>query len=276
MNVKMNFLMAAALVALATVSSADAADLRVSPVYKAPIAIQAFAWNGCYIGANAGWVGSDTSLHEFPSGQSIGAINPLLGQLVTTNYSLNGSGGVAGGQLGCNRQFGNLVLGIEGDLDYSSLRESTTASYPLTRAGNAFQLARTQTITHDLNWFSTVRARGGYAFDRLLVFATGGFAIGRVESSFNQIFSSGAQNLGAGTTTRLGWTVGTGVEYALNAQWSVKAEYLYLDFGTFSYTSPLVQTPANTWTSDIHSREHIVRAGLNYKVDWGGAVVAKY
>jgi len=63
---------------------------------------------------------------------------------------------------------------------------------------------------------------------------------------------------------------GAGAEYAINNSWSLKAEYLYLDFGNWSYTSglvtPAVAVPAGyTWTTSVRAREHIARIGVNYR-----------
>ena len=104
----------------------------------------------------------------------------------------------------------------------------------------------------------------GVTSDRWLAYVTGGLAVGRVHpttdylvTGTNFLFSfSGAQ-------TRVGWTVGGGLEHAFANNWSAKVEYLYLDFGSFSYADntfgfPIVGT-------DVRARDHVVRVGLNYK-----------
>ena len=81
---------------------------------------------------------------------------------------------------------------------------------------------------------------------------------------------------GADSRTRTGFTVGGGAEYALTKNWLLKAEYLYLDFGKYTFASPN-NTPAAAvaWATNVAAREHVARVGLNYKFDWG-PVVARY
>jgi outer membrane immunogenic protein len=140
-----------------------------------------------------------------------------------------------------------------------------------------------------IEWFGTVRGRFGYAAGPVLVYATGGLAYGEVNRYGNvvgqtttvftgtAVFNTFAGSYSA-SSTRAGWTLGGGVEGQLSGNWSVKAEYLYIDLGsttdTFStfYTGggfggPFTgQAGVRTVTSSF--RENIFRAGLNYK--WGG------
>lgn len=99
-------------------------------------------------------------------------------------------------------------------------------------------------------WFATVRGRIGYAFDRFLPYVTGGAAIGEVK-----------MDTGAGTDkdTRVGWTLGAGVEWAFLANWSAKLEYLYADLGKSSCD---IAACAGT---DVSFKTSIVRGGLNYR-----------
>jgi outer membrane immunogenic protein len=74
-------------------------------------------------------------------------------------------------------------------------------------------------------------------------------------------------------------TLSVGGEYAINSNWSLKAEYLYVDLGTFNYNSPLVAAvpafaPGYSWRTSINERDHIARVGVNYR--WGNPLVAKY
>jgi outer membrane immunogenic protein len=90
---------------------------------------------------------------------------------------------------------------------------------------------------------------------------------------------NGAVQIGSGSSWQVGWTAGVGGEYAFNSNWSLKAEYLYIDLGTFTYSSPLVAAvpafaPGYSWRTSVTERDHIVRVGLNYH--FGGPVVAKY
>jgi outer membrane immunogenic protein len=176
---------------------AQAADLSVAPLYKAPPSeySQAYNWTGFYLGLNGG--GGWGESHW----QGIGRTDL--------------SGGLAGGTAGYNWQFGKAVLGLEGDMDWANL--SGTNNSALCPGGSCG--------TSD-GWLSTVRGRVGYAFDRFMPYVTGGLATGDIRAS--------APGLPGGTNTNAGWTVGGGVEVALPGNWSAKAEYLHVDLGSFN------------------------------------------
>jgi outer membrane immunogenic protein len=106
--------------------------------------------------------------------------------------------------------------------------------------------------------------------DRWLVYATGGLAIANFNSSFNWVETNPAPGAvvysGSNSTTRTGWAVGGGVEYAFAQNWSAKFEMLYLDFGTYTVVAPLQTAPPTVvWHSDVHARDTVARVGLNYK-----------
>jgi outer membrane immunogenic protein len=184
-------------------------------------------------------------------------------------------------EVGCNYQASTFVVGLEGDFNGSSLRE--TANYVTPNGPGAF-FASTDTETKKLDWFSTIRARVGFTpSDRVLIFATGGFVVADVSSTFGLLFTDTSSFTGSASATRTGWTVGGGFEWALVQNWSVKAEYLYIDLGTWGYASPNTAgpgggpvTPAFTWANNIRLQEQVVRVGLNYKFDWANPVVARY
>jgi outer membrane immunogenic protein len=258
-----------------------AADLRArAPAYKTSVAVAAFSWTGCYVGGNVGWIRGDATLDNFPSGQYVVFLTPAERALNSHSYDLDGSGFTGGLQIGCNKQWNNLVLGVEADFNWTSLSESVTATYP---AVGPWPIT-TETVSHKLDWFSTFRARAGYAVDRVLIYATGGLAVGHVKSSYSSVIAPVAPTnfAGSASDTRIGWTVGGGFEYAFTNNWTAKVEYLYLDFDSFSYNSNFTPNPpfsppaGSTWTTDGRSREHVVRVGLNYKFGWASPVVAKY
>lgn len=206
---------------------AGAADLSLAQLYKAPPspAAQAYNWTGFYFGVNGGggW------------GHSFWSAN-------TTGLGL--SGGQVGGTLGYNKQFGNVVFGVEGDGDWSRFNGSrTTAGCP------------TGCSTSD-NWLSTVRGRVGYSVDRFMPYITGGLAVGDI--------SAAAPGVGGGSATNAGWALGAGLEYALPGNWSVKAEYLRVDLGRFNCTGCSAVPPDN-----VSLQENVFRAGVNYRFGWG-------
>ena len=207
-----------AFVALAaTTAIATAADLASrGPYYPppAPVYAQVFNWTGFYIGINGG--GGFGSSNWDSTG------------------SRNVSGGVIGGTAGYNYQFGQAVVGIEGDIDWSGINGTTNNSCPPgCKTSNS--------------WLATVRGRLGYAADRFMPFVTGGAAFGNVRASMPGFPDT--------SSDQTGWTLGAGLEAALAPNWTAKVEYLYVDLG---------HGDTNLGT-DAKFRTNIVRAGLNYR-----------
>ena len=227
---------------IGVVQSASAADIA-RPVYKAaPVVATAYNWSGFYIGIHGGYGWGDVNL-------------------------LGGSGDIdgwfAGGTLGWNWQGAGSpwVFGIEVDSAWSNIeRDVTTVAGGI--VANAFS---------DLTYFGTARARLGYAFDRAMIYATGGLAWGHNEIGASVAvpgFVVGATS----SNTHMGYAVGAGVEWALANNWTAKVEYLYLDLGSETYFGG-----AAGGGFDASLDVHTVKVGLNYRFDWGkGPVVARY
>jgi outer membrane immunogenic protein len=188
--------------------TAAAADLpsRMAPVMAAPVPV--FTWTGFYIGVNAGYGWGNDDDRGFD----------------VVNRGSNDGGFVGGAQLGYNYQMGMFVLGAETDIQYADLGGNFVVDG--VRYGN------------DNEFFGTTRLRAGVAFDRFMVYATGGIAYG--DSNF-------------------GWTAGGGVEYAFTDNLTAKIEGLYvnLDGDDRDYLD-LLGNRNNTEFG-------VVRAGLNYK-----------
>ncbi|HLL29290.1 MAG TPA: outer membrane protein [Xanthobacteraceae bacterium] len=215
------FSMTAILAFAMAAQAANAADLprRPPPEYpvKAP-PLRVFDWTGFYAGINAGY-GWGSSRFDFGAAGA--------------NH-IDTSGGLVGGTLGYNYQIGQTVLGLEGDFDWQDVKSNGVCV-----AG----VCQTKS-----NWLSTVRGRLGYAFDRFMPYVTGGAAFSEVKANI--------PGVGSASDTRTGWTVGGGAEYAFAPNWTVKAEYLYVDLGTLN-------CPA--CGANVKVKENVVRAGLNYK-----------
>ena len=204
--------------AVATImSSANAADIarRHAMPTKAPLYAAPYNWTGLYVGINGGGGFGTSDVATVPSA------------------SFNTNGGLVGGTIGYNWQMGQTVFGLEGDIDWTDLRGSGTCAGTTCETRNS--------------WLSTARGRLGYAFDRFLPFISGGAAFGDIQNNITGI--------GSATETRVGWTVGGGLEAAIAGPWSAKIEYLYADLGR----------GASVLGSDASFKTNIVRGGLNYR-----------
>lgn len=237
-----------AVTGLLAAGAASAADLprRTAPIAPlAPVALPIFTWTGFYVGVNAGygWGTNDNAT----------VYDPALGYV----YSGGGRNGgfVGGGQVGYNWQSGIFVLGAEADIQYADLgnRRDDFASYGTPGyygyGGGA-----------SLDWFGTVRARAGLAFDRFLVYGTGGFAYGGGDT--NNYYYGAPYYFANNNSTRTGWTVGGGVEYAFTNNLTAKIEGLYVNLNNKDngyYAVPY------TYGSKKETEFGVVRAGLNYK-----------
>jgi outer membrane immunogenic protein len=217
-----------AVVAALMATPAMAADLM--PL-KAPPMPPVWTWTGCYVGANGGaGFGKDGSWTD-----SAGAVHG--GQ--------NFSGGMAGGQIGCDYQFGSLVIGAAGMADWANLTGSGRDPF------NTVFTANTK-----VTMFDTATVRLGYAvFNRTLLYVDGGAAWSRTE----RYFTPACATCVTLTDTANGWTVGGGLEYMFAPNFSAKIEYDYASFG--SVTAPLDTAFPTTIKQNISA----VLVGLNYR-----------
>ena len=224
--------------------SAFAADLprrSVAPVAPAPV----FSWTGFYVGANGGYGFGKSSASDI-------ALNGVA--YPARNGSFDTHGGLVGGQIGYNHQFGNYVVGVEADFDFANVKGSYVID-PQT------DLASQSHVNGKIENFGTVRARAGYAFDNVLIFATGGFAYGSTKTSITN-FTNSNSPLVTSTATPTGYVLGAGAEYALTNNWIVKAEYLYVNFGKKSASFSELDLTA---TTNVRTTLNVVRLGVNYK-----------
>ena len=216
----------AAAAILASPLAVHAADLG-GPSYKAPAYFEPsyFSWSGLYVGINGGY-GFGASNWTHVTGATTG------------DFGI--TGGLVGGTIGVNLQTGTWVWGLEGDIDASWIKGSDTAT------------CGTPGCETRNDWFATARGRIGYGgFGNWLPFITGGAAFGDIKAT------TGA---GSESTTKVGWTVGGGIEYAFLGSWSTKVEYLYADLGKATCSSP-----ACSHDIDVKFHTSIVRLGLNYR-----------
>jgi outer membrane immunogenic protein len=249
---------------------ASAADLPVkAPAMVAPV----YSWTGFYLGVNAGGVFSESD----PSTTTV--FSPIGYFAQSSTFAIGGVGDqqthrsdfTGGGQFGYNWQVNNAVVGLEADFNYFGVRGSVTgaAVYPCC-APTAFTINSSMSS----DWLATFRGRAGFlATPALLLYATGGLAVADLKANwlFTDTFATARESASI-STTRVGWTLGAGGEYALMNGWSVKAEYLYVDLGRATTTStnltaftPPIPFPTNVFSHAIDLRSNIARVGLNYK-----------
>jgi outer membrane immunogenic protein len=213
--------------------SAQAADLwGPPPVYGVAARPPGlFSWSGFYLGGHAGW-GWGTFEIKTPGD--------------TNGFDVKGL--VAGGQGGFNWQWNPIVFGVEVDVSAKQFNGND--------GGTGGALDR---FDGRRGWGGTARGRLGYAVDRWLFFATGGWAL------LNHNYASTILPAGPGVTFRdrdNGWVVGGGIEQAFAPNWSAKIEYLHANYGDRNRAAAIFAHP---WITTLATDE--VRFGLNYKFD---------
>jgi opacity protein-like surface antigen len=237
------FLAGVAAAALAA-GSANAADLTLKA--PAPVA-PPWSWTGLYIGAHVGsaWATKDW-------------LDPFRGKTVGTG-ELNGF--LGGFQAGFNYQIDRLVLGVEGDFSWADVSGNVSGGFDAGVGCGFFTKCSSKAES-----FGTLTGRIGGTTPQvpLLLYVKGGVAWVHDKHDIVELDCSSCELLSA-SETRTGWTWGTGIEYAFTVNWSGKIEYDYMDFGTKTVSF----CPDSECSVDIRQRVHMVKAGVNYKLDWG-------
>ena len=240
MGMKRVLLASASIAALMVASGAQAADLSTPPVYKASVAPPpAWTWTGFYLGGTFGAVSSRDTISNDPA-----TFIPWL----NTPITMNGTGVIGGLEAGYNWQVAQVVFGIEGDVSWSSLRKSSIEPAP----GFA------DTLSSSLKTLGTVRGRLGWAFDRVLVYGTGGVAFADFKDQLADPFFPFTATP---SSSRTGWTAGGGVEFAITDHWTAKAEYLHVGFSN----KTAMDTTGIGYVFDYKDALDIGRLGINYK-----------
>jgi outer membrane immunogenic protein len=267
------FLLASVGAVALTGSAALAADLpsrAPPPVYlpQAPI----FTWTGIYIGGQIGyaWASGNNQFTGF---------DPFFagGTFLTSSVGGSPSGVIGGGHVGYNLQINQWMVGLEGTVDGTSLSNTAVAAFPDGTTLSAHSTADIQ---------GSIRGRVGIAWDRALIYGTGGVAFGgfntNVTLANNGLLNGGVPFFANGSvsSTRVGWTVGGGIDYAVTNNWSVFAEYRYTNWGTLrdGNLTGIVAAPGVFFDGNRHLNQNQVQVGFSYKFDMFGPapVVAKY
>ena len=274
--------------AVTVAGAALAADLprRAAPPLLPPVPL--FTWTGAYFGINAGYAFNGDTRFDRTVGSNANNNAALAVGLRPTAVRLRDDGFTGGGQIGYNYQFGTgsgIVVGVEADAAYTDLDRTvvlsnTTNFGPLVTPG-APPTTRVNVYRGTLDYLGTVRGRIGYAFDKVLVYGTGGFAYGGVDNRVTYFapnsatlpFFQGRQN-----TIETGYAYGGGIEYAVptdsffqrlnffnSSAVTVKVEYLHYELGGRRVAIPGVNGGPGNYSARFRNEGDIVRAGINYK-----------
>lgn len=254
---------------------------------------QGFNWNGFYVGVNAGygWGEADTAISAtstervrvfrafgLPAETLITDVtNPAVTESVSRSVDMNGW--LGGAQLGYIWRSGQIVYGLEADIQASGQDgRFSVCSTAACAIDDSFANGR-----FELNWFGTLRARVGILLQpQLLLYATGGFAYGGFDAKYTAGVVGDFSISRSDSSTATGWVVGGGVETALDRNWLLRAEYLYMDLGGVARVTgggasqdiaPDTPMQGFTTVTDLVGNatirtdftSHILRLGLSYK-----------
>lgn len=285
-----------------------ASTIATGAMAAPPTVVAAYNWTGFYIGGNLGYSwGRASSVETFTDATSGAVLSSSADR-----FDMNGV--IGGGQAGYNWQADRWLFGVETDLQGSGQKGNTPFSCAGGTAGatvlaglsgscslghvgdtapfNVVAFPVLGNLAQKLEWFGTFRGRVGVmATPTFLFYVTGGLAYGEVSTggTISGVNITGTQGTNNSTSTavaasfgnsstRAGWTVGTGIEGVISGNWTAKLEYLYIDLGNVSgtfVTPVLAPSGAIVRTSySSHVTDNILRVGVNYH--FGGPAVARY
>jgi outer membrane immunogenic protein len=266
---KNGYLVCVALAALVTAGTAQAADVNVASVNKAPPPIGS-SWTGFYAGLGAGF---RTSRTDLTTTSATFGTPPTTVTLVAPSQPFDGTGFRVAPYVGFNWQFApRWVAGIEGDAAVAS--QTTTRAGFASSPGREASFDNSDSLAVKATWDASLRLRLGY----LLTPATMMYGTGGVAWQHFQVKSTCA-GLGCGqaeltpavitdSRTRTGWTLGGGLETAVGDHWLLRVEYRYADFGepdsAIVRTTPFSNSPLVD-NFDVAVRTHTATFGLAYK-----------
>ncbi|HZR85703.1 MAG TPA: outer membrane beta-barrel protein [Bradyrhizobium sp.] len=246
-----------AVLASALATPVLAADL---PIKAAVPVAPAFSWTGCYLG---GHVGGGRGTKDMTDPVQL-VQDTLSGGPVTagvTTVTTKPTGAVIGGQIGCDYQFaGGAVIGVEGMGSGTTMKASSLVGLPAGLPGD------TALVQANNDFLASVTARVGYAFDTVLVYARGGFAVaGDKYDVSGGTFNGGGPFHFQGVENRYGWVAGGGVDWAFTRHWSMNVEYDYYGFGNANILMT-DQFSALTGTVNVRQNVQVVKVGFNFHI----------
>lgn len=249
---------------LACAGAFAAAATFSAPAFAAeppPVPPPVFTWDGLYIGGQIGYGWGQDPVSWSGTANDL---DPAAGA-----FTANPQGVIGGAHVGYNYQYNPwLVFGLEGSVDGTSLKKTTVV--PL--ADFAADTFGSATATSSAGVQGSIRGRLGMAWDRVLLYGTGGVAFTSFNTSMTDtagFFTGVPGTYSSIANTRAGWTVGGGIEYAVTDNWWVRAEYRYSDFGhTTDFLFPGVLPEGGFLAAQHHLTENQVQVGFSYRFDW--------
>ncbi|MDB5570101.1 MAG: porin family protein [Hyphomicrobiales bacterium] len=252
--------------------AAVAADLPSRAAAAPVLAVAAGQWTGFYAGVVGGYTQLRSTVHDNTAPLGIDQFDGA------DAFTQKPSGMMGGLSVGYNWQTGRFVLGAEADLSAAAVKKETFAAYDGDSSGDG--------MLTKMSAFGTLRARAGYAVtDSVLAYATGGLAYANLTQfagdkdggDDRRQYWDVKNSVASLNRWTPGWTLGGGVEAQVFANWSVRAEYLYADFGKYTAFATAMDN-SDFRRGEIQNVAHVARLGVNYR--FGGsapsAIVAKY
>ena len=246
-------------------AAADGMPRRAAPPPPAPVVQDRCApgpWTGFYVGGTVGWAHSEGEFNDHYNTLSY-----------KSRYDLEDNGFTGGLTSGYNLQCGNVVFGIESDINWVDSGDNNK-HYD-------FHHSRS------LDWFSTTRGRIGWANDRVMIYATGGIAYGEMEHKWGGYYDTnnfgGSYGYKNSSKSDWGWVAGGGVEFLHSDRFTIKAEALWVRFDNdskdFDYKYTEREWYSCGWNKTCHKDKDynkkgrfsldddmvVVRLGVNYK-----------
>jgi len=229
---------------------------RPAGYFKAPPEVWSPNWSGVYVGGFlGGGVGDDRWSDRFGTNSIPGLI---FDNIAGFGDSTHASGPLGGAEIGINGQSGMVVYGLEADASFADIRGQNTCFSGLGGVN----------CMRDVKELATFTGRAGVTWDRTLLYVKGGGAWSDTNYSINANTGVGGVTLGVGSVTAsaVGWTLGGGLEYALNSKWSGKVEYDYIDFGgkglTFGTVAVIGAAPVS-----VQQNVNVMKVGIDYKLN---------
>lgn len=225
-----------------THAAAQTRSYPAYPAYPAPVVAPVpFIWTGFYGGVFGGFGSGEL-------GTKVCCATPFSAEPAP-------AGGFGGTTFGYNWQFDpSWVVGVEADFAYGRIQDSVDLAFR--------EPFFATSLRSRLDYFGTVRGRIGWTSGNLLIYGTGGFAWGHNELTLDVPLLGGTSSL-FDEHTHTGWTAGGGFEWAVNRNWSIKAEYLYVDLSGERYNFLCGVLP----NVDADLKIHTAKLGVNYRFD---------